>query len=178
MSNLTLQCQCGEVKMVVADQPIISADCYCADCQQAGEKLKLLPSSVNVMNDQGATPFVLYRKDRVALHGNEENLQSFYLNEKSSTRRVVAGCCKTPLFLEFSEGHWLSIYSVLWPENLRPKADIRTMTRSKPENVTLPNDVPNPKTHTLGFYWKLLSAWAAMGFKNPKITGSENRFQF
>ena len=33
----------------------------------------------------------------------------------------------------------------------------------------LPNDILNLKTHHLRFYAKLLKAWIAMGFKNPKI---------
>lgn len=43
------------------------------------------------------------------------------------------------------------------------------MTRSRPEGIELPDDVPNPKTHTLTFFGKLLGAWVAMGFRTPKI---------
>ncbi|MGH8494344.1 MAG: hypothetical protein ACRERR_14755 [Moraxellaceae bacterium] len=43
------------------------------------------------------------------------------------------------------------------------------MTRSRPTGIVLPNDVPNPKTHTARFYIQLFKAWAAMGFRTPKI---------
>jgi hypothetical protein len=29
--------------------------------------------------------------------------------------------------------------------------------------------VPNPGTHTVSFYVKLFRAWAAMGFRTPKV---------
>jgi hypothetical protein len=73
------------------------------------------------------------------------------------------------MFLEFANGHWLSIYGGLWPAANLPALEIRTMTRSRPEGVVLPDDVPNPRTHTFSFYAKLFRAWAAMGFRAPKV---------
>ena len=32
------------------------------------------------------------------------------LRDESSTRRVVASCCASPMFLDFKKGHWLSVY--------------------------------------------------------------------
>jgi hypothetical protein len=43
------------------------------------------------------------------------------------------------------------------------------MTRSRPDGVELPDDVPNPKTHTLTFYARLFRAWAAMRFRAPAV---------
>jgi hypothetical protein len=74
-----------------------------------------------------------------------------------------------PMFLEFTNGHWLNIYGGLWPEVSLPALEIRTMTRSRPEGVVLPVDVPNPSTHTFSFYAKLFRAWAAMRFRAPKV---------
>ena len=91
------------------------------------------------------------------------------MSEDSKTRRVVAICCNTPMFLEFTDGHWLSIYGGRWPETSLPALEIRTMTRDRPEGVELPDDVPNPKTHTFSFYVKLFRAWAAMRFRVPKV---------
>ena len=73
------------------------------------------------------------------------------------------------MFLDFTQGHWLSFYGGLWPETELPPLEIRTMTRDAVDRSGLPGDVPNPKTHTIGFYAKLLGAWAAMGFRTPKI---------
>jgi hypothetical protein len=38
-----------------------------------------------------------------------------------------------------------------------------------PDASVLPGDMPNLKSHSLGFFWKLFAAWTAMGFRSPKI---------
>lgn len=91
------------------------------------------------------------------------------LTPSSPTRRVVASCCNTPVFLEFQRGHWLSIYSRLWPDTERPRIDMRTMISDRTDAPALPNDVPNAQHQTFGFMVKLLGAWIAMGFKVPKL---------
>jgi hypothetical protein len=73
------------------------------------------------------------------------------------------------MFLEFTNGHWLSIYGGLWPAANLPALELRTMTRSRPKGVVLEDDVPNPSTQTFSFYAKLLRAWAAMRFHSPKV---------
>ncbi|MFY0663137.1 MAG: hypothetical protein JXQ97_00815 [Natronospirillum sp.] len=165
----TLNCTCGQVVLAVQGKPIISAECLCADCQNAGAFLQSLPSAPPTLDHNGATRFVLYRKDRVQCLQGQNALREHRLSEDSPTRRVVATCCNTPMFLEFTNGHWLSIYGGLWPVADLPTLEIRTMTRSRPEGVVLPADVPNPSTHTLSFYWKLFQAWAAMRFRTPKV---------
>lgn len=164
-----LACLCGQVSVWVMGKPIISAECLCTDCQKAGKALQERPGAPPILDQNGATRYVLYRKDKVEFRTGHEKLKSHYSYSDSETRRVVASCCNTPMFLEFSNGHWLSVYGLLWSAGEIPPLEIRTMTRSRPENVVLPNDVPNPKTHTLSFYIKLLGAWAAMRFQTPKL---------
>lgn len=60
----------------------------------------------------------------------------------------------------------MSVYGALWSEDERPALEMRTMVGTRDD---LSNDVPNMKTHTLGFYGRLFSAWAKMGFRNPKV---------
>lgn len=165
----TLTCTCGQVALGVQGTPIISAECLCTDCQTAGAFLQTLPEAPPIVDQHGATRFVLYRKDRVQCEKGQNVLREHRLSKDSPTRRVVATCCNTPMFLEFTHGHWLSIYGGLWPVADLPMLEIRTMTRSRPAGVVLPADVPNPSTHTLSFYWKLFRAWAAMRFHTPKI---------
>ena len=168
--DTNLICQCGQVSLKVTGSPIVSAECLCLDCQQAGNTLQQRAGAPKIMDNKGATRFVLYRKDRVSFQGSQHLLREYYLNDKSTTRRVVASCCNTPMFLEFTAGHWLSIYGSLWQQASLPALDLRTMTRSRPTGVELPNDVPNPKTHNLSFMVKLLTAWIAMGFRSPKLS--------
>lgn len=168
-SSRLLACRCGRVTLDVQGRPIVSAECLCADCQRAGAFLQLLPGAPPTLDHQGATRFVLYRRDRVRCEKGRDFLREHHLSNGSRTRRVVAVCCNTPMFLEFASGHWLSVYGGLWPSAELPALQIRTMTRDRPEGVELPDDVPNPGTHTLSFYAKLLGAWAAMGFRVPKV---------
>jgi hypothetical protein len=72
------------------------------------------------------------------------------------------------MFLEFNKGHWLSIYRDRLPDGAAP-LEMRVMTRDKREGVELPGDIPNYSSHSGKFMWKLLSAWAAMGFRSPKV---------
>ncbi|MEX1058475.1 MAG: DUF6151 family protein, partial [Natronospirillum sp.] len=157
-----LTCTCGQVALTVQGDPIVSAECLCTDCQTAGVMLQSLPGTRSILDQKGATRFVLYRKDRVVCVKGEGHLREHRLTAKTPTRRVVAACCNTPMFLEFTNGHWLSLYGALWPAESLPALEIRTMTRSRPEGVELPDDVPNPRTHTVSFYAKLFRAWAAM----------------
>ena len=164
-----LTCSCGRVALEVQGKPIISVECLCADCQNAGAFLQSLPGAPPVLDRNGATRFVLYRKDRVRCEKGQELLREHRLSKDSATRRVVSICCNTPVFLDFSHGHWLSLYGGLWPVANLPALEVRTMTRSRPEGVVLAEDVPNPGTHTFSFYAKLICAWAAMRFRTPKI---------
>lgn len=165
----TFTCRCGEVRIEVTGAPILDADCCCESCRAAGERLRNLPGAPAVIGPHGETRFVLYRKDRIRLPGGARHLRAFRLSPEATTRRVVADCCNTPLFLEFKGGHWLSLYGTLWPEGTLPKPDLRTMTRDLPDPAWLPGDVPNYRTQSLWFFRRLLGAWIAMGFRNPKI---------
>lgn len=164
-----LTCHCGQVAMSMQGKPIVSVECLCSDCQKAGAFLQGLPDAKPVLDDKSATPFVLYRKDRVRCVRGADLLREHRLAEGSKTRRVIASCCNAPIFLEFSDGHWLSLYGALWAEGTLPPLELRTMTRDAPEGAALSGEVANPETHTLGFYARLLAAWAAMGFRTPKI---------
>lgn len=165
----TLTCACGQAVLNVQGNPIVSCECLCADCQRAGSFLQSLPGAPSILDDRGATRFELYRKDRVSCDRGQRLLSEHRLSPNSKTRRVIAACCSTPMFLEFTHGHWLSVYGGLWPAASLPSLQLRTMTRSRAEGVVLPDDVPNPATHTFSFYAKLFGAWAAMSFRVPKI---------
>jgi hypothetical protein len=155
--------------MEVQGKAIVSVECLCADCQNAGAFLQSLPGALPTLDQKGATRFVLYRKDKVRFEKGQDRLREHRLSKNSKTRRVIAICCNAPVFLEFTNGHWLSIYGGLWPAASLPALEIRTMARDRPEGVELPDDVPNPSTHTFSFYAKLFRAWAAMGFRSPKV---------
>ena len=43
------------------------------------------------------------------------------------------------------------------------------MTRDAPAGTALPRDIPNAATQCVGFFARLLAAWARMGFRNPTV---------
>nr|PZN27278.1 MAG: hypothetical protein DIU78_05535 [Pseudomonadota bacterium] len=164
-----LDCRCGRVHLELRGAPILSTECCCNSCREAAERLRKLPGAPMLVTAHGATHFVLYRKDRVHLEDPGSVLKELRLTPQSKTRRVVATCCNTPLFLEFENGHWLSLYACLWPEGSRPAPELRTMTSDLPAGSPLPADIPNAKTQSFSFFAKLLGAWIAMGFRAPKV---------
>lgn len=168
MSSTKLQCACAQVRIEVTGAPILNAECHCTSCRAAAAKLQALPKAPTIQEPNGGTQFVLYRKDRVRFLDGMELLKAFRLSSESGTRRVVATCCNTPVFLEFEKGHWLSLYACMWPAAARPTPDVRTMTIDRAEAL-VPDHIPSSKRQSLGFMAKLLRAWIAMKFRAPKI---------
>ena len=164
-----LSCACGALRLEVHGTPIISAECHCKSCSDAARRLETLPVPGAIQTIHGGTRYVLYRKDRISLLSGTENLREFRLGPNASTRRVLASCCNTPVFLEFKGGHWLSLYGNLWKQNELPPLELRTMTQDAPDRASVPDDVPSGALATAGFYSRLLVAWVAMGFKVPNV---------
>lgn len=164
-----LHCRCGQVRLEVDRSPIVSTECHCNSCRAAGARLQALSSAPAFMEPNGGTRFILYRKDRVRFSQGGEMLREFRLTPGAKTRRVVAGCCNTPVFLEFQNGHWLSLYACLWGDQATPPLELRTMTSNAHDSPSLADDVPNARRQSLSFFAKLLGAWIAMGFRSPKI---------
>ncbi|HDS1828044.1 hypothetical protein [Stenotrophomonas sp. AG209] len=168
-SHQSLACACGQVRLAITCRPIASVECCCDSCRRAGTQLQSMPGAPQVLGPQGQTHFVMQRKDRVRIEAGQSLLHAFRLSSRGGSRRVLAGCCNTPLFLEFSGGHWLSLYGLLWPASERPAVEMRTMVSDLPDPSALPDDVPNLKTRSLRFYARLMKAWIAMGFRSPRI---------
>ncbi len=111
---------------------------------------------------------VLYRKDRVQCVMGQEHLQEYRLKPESPTRRVVATCCNSAMFLDFTRGHWLSMFRNRFGTGA-PPVEVRIMTRERRPGVELAHDVPNYSGHSGKAMLKLIRAWVAMGFRKPEI---------
>ena len=168
-STTELQCDCGAVALEVREAPILTAACYCTSCREAGARWAAMPTPAPVLEEDGHTAYVLYRKDRVHCLRGADAITSFRLAADSSTRRVYARCCRTPLFLEFLHGHWVSLYAQRWPAATRPAMEMRTMTGDLPAGTTLSDALPSPRTHSVSFMARLFLAWVRMGFRTPPL---------
>ena len=160
-TNLTARCSCGSVEIEATGTPITSVVCYCESCQEGSRQIEALPNGGPVCDSNGGTAYALYRKDRVEYSKGSPLLRGYKLRDESSTKRVVAACCDSPMFLNFEKGHWLSVYRTALRGEL-PPLEMRVHTKSKPPGSDLPNDVPNYPTYCAKFMAKLFAAWIAM----------------
>lgn len=174
--HLFATCQCGEVKLEAAGPPILSVSCYCASCQEAGRRFEQVASAPLVLDPDSGTGFILYRKDRVQFVVGQEHLQEHRLKPASPTRRVVATCCNSAMFLDFTKGHWLSIYRNRFPQGV-PPLEMRVMTKERRVGVQLADDAPNYSGRSGKFMLKLIAAWIAMGLRRPEISLGETNIR-
>ncbi len=159
--HTTIRCECGSVELEAIGDPIMSTDCYCESCQAGSRQIEALPNGHPACGPDGGTAYVLYRKDRLRYPKGTQLLRGYKLTDESSTNRVVATCCDSPMFLDFKGGHWLSIYrSAIRGE--APPIEMRVHTKSRPAGSELPDDVPNYRAYSLKFMAKLFVAWIAM----------------
>jgi hypothetical protein len=141
--------------------PILGAACYCGDCQKGGEQIEALDDARAFRDAHGGTPYLLFRKDRVQTVRGSESLRDHRLDEASPTRRVVASCCNTAMYLDFTKGHWFSIYRARFGEDA-PPLQMRIFTKEKRGEEPLPGDVPIYPTFPLKFIATLMAARLAM----------------
>lgn len=166
--GLVASCQCGRVVLEATGAPILGAVCYCNSCQRGGRQLQEFPGAPAVVGPDGGTEYVLFRKDRVRLASGAELLEEHRLKPESPTRRVRATCCQSAMFLDFTKGHWLTIYRARFRQGA-PPSEMRVMTKDRPAGVELPTDIPNYPAHAGKFMWRLLGARIAMGVRVPKL---------
>lgn len=161
-SVAAVRCSCGSVELEAIGAPILSAVCYCDDCQEGARQIEALPDAGLVMDPDGGTPYVLYRKDRFERSKGAELLKGYKIRENSPTNRVVATCCNSAMFVSYDRGpHWVAVYRARFVGDV-PPLDMRVNTRFKPRNGDLPGDVPSYSTFPLKFVTKLLAARIAM----------------
>ena len=88
--HLTATCRCGKVEFEAAGAPIVTGTCYCASCQEAGRRFEQLSPAAPLLDPDGGTGAILWRKDRVRCVKGEDHLVEHRLTPESPTRRVVA----------------------------------------------------------------------------------------
>ncbi len=145
------RCRCGTVTLELSAQPIEKTSCHCSSCIEAGEVLEKLPNGEAILDESGGVSYVLFRKDAIRCTAGREYLREHRLTAGSLTRRVVAVCCSTFMFLDFTKGHWVSVH------------------RDRIEDAGVIAHATFQNRQSPMFLLRLLAAWAGMGFRNPKI---------
>ena len=153
MTIITSRCACGGVEYEAIGAPIICAICYCVSCQEAGRAFEQRPGAPPVLDPDGGTAVLLFRKDRVRCVHGREKLEEHRLKADSPTRRLVAKCCNSAMFLDFTKGHWLSMYRRRFPADA-PEIEMRVMTRERCTGIALADDLPNHRGRSGKFMLK------------------------
>lgn len=158
-------CACGKVEIEATGAPILAAICYCGDCQAGGHMIEALPNAPRVLNDDGGTDYILYRKTRARVTKGAELLKALKLKDGSSTNRVIATCCNAAVMLNFDGAqHWLDLYRnrIVRGDALPAQALLCTKTAPAPERLR--KDVPNYPGHSLPFIARMVGDRLAMAF--------------
>jgi len=166
--RLDATCQCGKVRFAAVGPPILTGACYCASCQEAARQIAQTAPGPPILDGDSGTSFILYRKDRVQCTMGQEYLEERRLKPDSPTRRIIATCCNSAMFLDFTKGHWLSMFRNRFATGA-PPLQMRVMTKARRAGVQLADDLPNYAGHSGKFMLKLMAAWLAMGFRRPEI---------
>ena len=161
-------CACGQVTLEAVGTPVLSAVCYCESCRTAGRQFEQVLGAPSVLTASGGTEYCLFRKDRVTITRGGSHLKEHRLAASSATRRVVAACCNAPMFLDFTSGHWLTLYRDRLSGDA-PALEMGVMAKDMPAGAAPPAGIPTYPTHPAKFMVRLLAAWVAMGFRRPKV---------
>ena len=159
----TATCSCGSVRCEGIGAPIVSTVCYCSDCQAGGRQIEALAGADGVLDPDGGTPYLTYRDDRFACVAGAELLIGYKLGLDAPTRRFVASCCNTGLFLKFGPGHWTSAYRARFNGPL-PPIEMRTNVARRRSDLPLPQDAPAYRAFPFKLFRRLLAARIAMLF--------------
>lgn len=165
MTETLLRCACGQVTLAVTGKPILTAACYCDDCQAGGAQIEALPGAWAVRSADGGTHCALYRKDRYRVVSGGDLLEPHKLRERTPTNRVVARCCNSGMLITYDRGpHWVSIYALSYGGDA-PRLEMRVNTRFAP--AAEPQDVPAYKSFPMSFVWRLVKSRLGMVLGSP-----------
>ena len=160
--TLYSSCACGNVELEAAGTPIVCVVCYCDDCQEGARRIEALPGAGTVRDPDGGSAYIVFRKDRVRCTKGAALLLDTKIKDTSPTKRVVARCCNSALYLGFDDSkHWLSLYRARFADPL-PPVQMRVCIKFKPVGAVLANDVPSYPKWPGKFLFKLLGARIAM----------------
>ena len=166
----TIVCACGAVCLEAIDPSMMAVICHCTSCRTAGRVLDARSPIAPIVDVAGGTPVVLWRKDRVRCVQGRERLVAHRLRPKSPSRRMVASCCETPMFGDFTKGFWISIYRGRVTN--APAPSMRVMTADALDGAKFPDDgVLRFRGRPGRFFIKVLTTWATMGFRSPRLAG-------
>jgi hypothetical protein len=160
-------CRCGAVEVGAWAEPIVVSTCYCDDCQAAAGRLAASANLAPAVNADGGTDFMLFRRDRIACTRGADRLQAMRLTAASKTRRMIAGCCATPMYAAFDDKRpWVSAFRASFGA-AAPRVEMRICTRFRRSEEEIPDGLPSHPGYPFALIVRILAVWPLMLFSRP-----------
>jgi hypothetical protein len=160
------QCRCGAVEVGAWSDPLVVAACYCDDCQAASERLATA-NSAPLAGADGGTEFMVFRRDRIACTRGAENLQAMRLTDTTKTRRMIASCCATPMYVGFDDKKpWVSAFRARFGADA-PPVQMRICTRFRRSDGKTNDGLPEHPGYPAAMILRILAVWPRMLFSRP-----------
>lgn len=156
----TARCACGSVEIALTAAPIATLSCCCDDCQAAATELEALPGAPGFREPCGGTPASLFPKTALKVIRGGDRLDAHRLRAGSRTKRMVATCCNSFLYVGFDRGpFWVDVPSARMVDAPPPQWRIQTRYCTTPP----PDDLPNHAKYPQGLVWRLALAGVLAG---------------
>jgi len=153
-------CECGQVKYRVEGTPIVTAVCYCADCQAARDLIEASPANAPFRDADGGTAYVTLKDADWQPVQGEDQLEDIRLAPEAPTSRYVTTCCRTPLFIKYHPGFWVSTYRARYADP--PPLEWRNKVAARTSELPFPDDIPRFKNFPARLFWRLFKARAGL----------------
>jgi hypothetical protein len=160
-------CRCGAVELGAWGEPIIVATCYCDDCQAAAQRLVDSTNQAPPVTADGGSEFMVFRRDRIACTRGAENLKVMKLTDASKTRRMLAACCTTPMYVGFEDKRpWVSAYRAGFGADA-PPVEMRICTRFKRSDGQANDSLRSHPGYPPAMPFRILAVWPLVLFSRP-----------
>jgi hypothetical protein len=166
------RCRCGAVAVAAFGRPIVASACYCTDCQAAARQIATRVDAPNVADPDGGTEYLLFRKDRFSCTEGAVHLQALRLKDNSATRRMIAGCCGSAMYMAFDDfRHWVSAYRLRFVGDV-PPVQMRICAKFRTSDETQDPTIPSYAGYSPRMMVRLMGSMLAMALapkqhKNP-----------
>ncbi len=161
MAEAIIRCQCGRVECLGNGPPMLTAVCYCDDCQAAARAIEA-GGGPAITDADGGTALSLFRLDRFAHPKGAELLETQKLRADSPTSRMVARCCNSAMYLAFADTRfWVSVMNNRIVGE-QPHIESRLAVEFRDPALPWPDTVPRYKGYPKRYMLRLLGQWIAM----------------
>lgn len=158
------RCRCGAVELAAFGKPIVASACYCRDCQAAARHFAMRADSPTVADLDGGTEYLLFRKDRISCTNGAEHLEALRLKDSSATRRMIANCCGSAMYMAFDDvRHWVSAYRGRFTGDV-PPVEMGICTKFRTSDEPLDSRIPRYAGYAPRLMMRLLGSRLAMVF--------------